>query len=198
MSIYFTSDTHFGHANIIQHCRRPFADVQAMDNALIERWNSIVGQDDEVWHLGDFAMNRGADIIRSYRQRLTGKIHLVRGNHDRRTPDYGAIFDSVHDLAEVKVQLPSGHNQLVVLCHYAMREWRNSFRGAWHLFGHSHGGLPDDPHALALDIGVDCWDFRPVGVAEIARRMATKKWSPTYGPAAKARAALEAEKEARE
>jgi calcineurin-like phosphoesterase family protein len=186
MKIFFTSDTHFGHENILRHCARPFASAEEMDEAMIRNWNAVVGPEDSVWHLGDFAMNKGADRLRPYLERLNGTIHLVLGNHDRRTPDYAALFASTQDLAEVKVQLPSGHNKAVVLCHYAMRERRNSFRGAWHFYGHSHGGLADDATALSLDIGVDCWGFRPVGVEELERRMAHKNWTPLYGSAAKA------------
>jgi calcineurin-like phosphoesterase family protein len=165
-----------------------------MDATLVCRWNEVVGPQDTVWHLGDFAMNKGADRLRAYLGRLNGTIHLVWGNHDRRTSECAALFASTQDLAEVKIQRSSGQNQTVVLCHYAMREWRNSFRGAWHLFGHSHGGLADDPAALSLDIGVDCWGFRPVGVEELERRMAKKNWTPLYGPAAKALAAQKAQR----
>ena len=193
MKTFFTSDTHFGHANIIKHCSRPFASIEEMDEALIQNWNAVVGPEDTVWHLGDFCMNRASAEAGRFRARLNGTIHLVWGNHDRRTPDYAALFASVQDLAEVKVALPPGDNKTIVLCHYAMREWRNSFRGAWHLFGHSHGSLTDDPIALALDIGVDCWGFRPVGVEDIARRMALKQWRPTYGPAVRNREPVEKE-----
>ena len=56
--IHFTSDSHFGHARIIALCGRPFADVAAMDEAMVRRWNEVVAADDEVWHLGDFAAYR--------------------------------------------------------------------------------------------------------------------------------------------
>lgn len=191
MKTYFTSDTHFGHANIMKHCSRPFTTVQEMDEALVRNWNSVVGPGDIVWHLGDFCMNRAAAEARRYRARLNGTIHLVWGNHDRRNPEFAALFASAQDLAEVKVALPRGDNKTLVLCHYALREWRNSFRGAWHLFGHSHGSLADDPTALALDIGVDCWGFRPVGVEEIERLMALKEWTPPYGSAVRNQKAKE-------
>ncbi|WP_258934193.1 hypothetical protein [Nesterenkonia pannonica] len=52
MTTFFTSDHHFGHANIIRYCDRPFADVAEMDEAMIDRWNETVSPDDEVWVLG--------------------------------------------------------------------------------------------------------------------------------------------------
>ena len=57
----------------------------------------------------------------------------------------------------------------------------SSHVGAWHLYGHSHGLLPDDPNALSLDVGVDCWGFRPVSFAQIQACMATKTWKPVDG-----------------
>ena len=55
MALWLTSDLHFGHENIIRYCDRPFADVDAMNRALVDRWNEVVGDDDVVWVLGDFA-----------------------------------------------------------------------------------------------------------------------------------------------
>ena len=59
--IFFTADTHWGHRNIIRYCQRPFADVDEMNEALITNWNSTVGKDDIVFHLGDFAMGGSAE-----------------------------------------------------------------------------------------------------------------------------------------
>src|SRR4051812_27561867 len=82
MTTWFTSDLHFGHRNIIGYCDRPFRDVDAMDAALVERWNEVVAPDDIVWVLGDVAMGR---IERSLALvgGLHGTKHLVAGNHDR-------------------------------------------------------------------------------------------------------------------
>ena len=63
MAIFFTSDTHFGHGGALGLYRRPFASVAAMNEAIIERWNEIVGPDDEVWHLGDFAIRQRPAVV---------------------------------------------------------------------------------------------------------------------------------------
>ncbi len=63
------------------------------------------------------------------------------------------------------------NDHVIVLCHYAMRGWHHSFRGSWHLYGHSHGRLPDDPAAQSMDVGVDTHEFRPWHLDEIAARM---------------------------
>ena len=78
--VWFTSDTHFGHENIIHYAGRPFEDAAEMDEALIEAWNARVKPEDLVWHLGDFAMPNGA--AKAARKRLNGTIRLIVGNHD--------------------------------------------------------------------------------------------------------------------
>lgn len=78
---FFTSDTHFYHSNIIWFCNRPFANVEQMNEAMIRNWNSVVGQDDVVFHLGDFCLGGSAEWIMIL-DRLNGHIHLVLGNHD--------------------------------------------------------------------------------------------------------------------
>ncbi len=177
MSTWFTADTHFGHAKIIGYCSRPFSSAAEMDAALVARWNSRVSPNDTVWHLGDFTLFGDREAMGRYRKRLNGKIHLVRGNHDKRGIDLSGIFESVGDLSEITISL-GGANQRVVLCHYALRVWPHSHRGAWHLYGHSHGTLEDDPHALSVDVGVDCWKYAPVSAAQISARMKRKAWKP--------------------
>lgn len=79
---WFTSDTHFGHANIIKYCNRPFADPEEMNEAIIDNWNSVVGIGDTVFHLGDVALGKWAEWD-GVLSRLNGYKVLVIGNHDR-------------------------------------------------------------------------------------------------------------------
>jgi predicted phosphodiesterase len=79
--VFFTSDTHFYHDNIIRYCRRPFKDAAHMDEVLIQNWNDTVGSDDIVFHLGDFSYGGSAEWVRVL-NRLNGKIYLIVGNHD--------------------------------------------------------------------------------------------------------------------
>ncbi|MCA9282233.1 MAG: metallophosphoesterase, partial [Phycisphaerales bacterium] len=81
MAIYFTADTHFGHANIIKHSRRPFASVEEMDAAIIDDINSLVAPHDWLYHLGDFSFRGGNPA--AYRARIRCRnMVLVLGNHD--------------------------------------------------------------------------------------------------------------------
>ena len=163
MAVYFTADTHFGHQNIIHHCNRPFPTVEQMDEALISRWNAIVGPHDEVWHLGDFTIRNGTPA-QAYRERLNGEIHLVYGNHDKTTVKNLRCWKSHQAYAEIEIEDVS-----IVLCHYAMRVWRKSHHGSLMLYGHSHGNLP--PHGNSLDVGVDCWNFEPITLSQILERL---------------------------
>jgi calcineurin-like phosphoesterase family protein len=160
---YYTSDTHFGHENIIRFCNRPFSSVDEMAEGLIDRWNSVVRPYDEVYHLGDFAF-RNKESVAPIIERLNGIKFLIVGNHDHRSVMELPHWEWVKPYAEIKDE---GTN--VVLFHYAIREWHKKHHGAYHLFGHSHGGLP--PHGNSLDVGVDCWDWRPVTLSQVRERI---------------------------
>lgn len=164
MATSFTADTHFGHGRVIDLNKRPFADAAAMDEAIIIAWNARVQPDDVVWHLGDFALGRPEKIESTF-HRLAGFKHLVVGNHDE---DNEAILTlpwaSVSQIASTIVD---GHR--VTMCHYPMKSWPNARKGAIHLFGHMHGRLAGTKRSL--DVGVDLWNYAPVSLSEIRRRL---------------------------
>jgi calcineurin-like phosphoesterase family protein len=166
---WFTSDFHLGHFNIIRYCSRPFADTQEMNEVIVDRLNSSVKPHDTLYFLGDFCLGRPDDVT-AYRNRLSCRtIHFVEGNHDKTTRKPQHLFSSWSSLVEIHAG-----KQRIVLCHYAMRVWPHHARGAWHLYGHSHGNLPDDLLSLSMDVGVDTHDFRPWHVDEIQAVMKTK------------------------
>lgn len=166
MTIFWTSDTHFGHANIIRYCRRPFASVEEMDATLVTNWNAVVGPGDEVWHLGDFAHGADARHVRSVFHRLNGVKRLVVGNHDHADTLALPWAEPPTHLATTSVA-----GVRVVMCHYGLRVWPGMRGKAIALYGHSHGRLPGT--SATLDVGVDCWGFAPVGIDAIRRRMRT-------------------------
>lgn len=160
MAVLFTADTHFGHGGALGLYRRPFAGVAAMDAALVARWNEAVGPQDEVWHLGDFALGRTPAQMAALLDRLHGRKHLVTGNNDGPAAVALAGWASVQAYAEVTLD-----GRLLVLCHYAFRTWRDMGRGALNLHGHSHGRLAPQPRQF--DVGVDVQDFRPVTLPQV-------------------------------
>lgn len=172
---WFTSDTHFGHGNIIEYSNRPFDDATDMDEHMIINWNACVKPEDTVYHLGDFSFHKPARTLKIL-SRLQGQKYLVWGNHDkynRNDREFQSHWGWTRDLADIKVG-----SQRIVLCHYAMLVWNQSHRGAWQLHGHSHGTLRESHTSLRCDVGVDCWSYTPVLYDELAAKMAKKTFDP--------------------
>ena len=157
MQTFFTSDTHFGHGNIITYGKRPFRDVEAMDAFLVRQWNAIVSKGDTVWHLGDFSM-KNAETVDALLGRLNGRKHLVVGNHDR-IKDV-RHWETIQESAEIQVD-----GQALYLCHYPLREWPGMWRGTIHLYGHVHGNL--QPLPGSMEVSSDVWGGQPVRLQEI-------------------------------
>lgn len=160
MALFFTSDLHFGHANIIKYCDRPFGSVEDMDAALIKNWNHGVSQDDIVYILGDMFFcqdKRAAEILGA----LRGRKKLILGNHDkllRKSRHLQSFFEEV---------LPPLHEEVidkvpVVMCHYPLASWNRAFHGAFMLHGHVHGREPLAGNVRRFDVGVDANAYLPV------------------------------------
>lgn len=169
--IYVISDTHFGHANIIRHCDRPFASADEMDAVLIENWNSVVSEDDDVYIVGDFAYK--VDHPEKYADMLKGRKHLVAGNHDRKnlkSPEFRKRFVEIKDMKTIRHDGTS-----IVLCHYPLAEWDGMYRGAYHFFGHIHNNDNRAQQIMrsienAYNVGADSLGFTPRTIDEIINR----------------------------
>jgi len=199
---WFTSDTHFGHGNIMKYSLRPGLTVDEhkslaiwqnnprhyfkvsqesiarMDDYLIDGINQVVGENDTLWHLGDFCFaqkNEYLKVAKQYRDRIKCRnVHLVFGNHDNYP--LGQLFSSSQDMATI-----SCNGQSIVLLHYAMAVWNKSHRGAWHLYGHSHAGAEKwlDEKLVgrrSFDVGVDnakliLGEYRPWSFDEVKKIM---------------------------
>ena len=85
--------------------------------------------------------------------------------------------------SEITVPDPDAHRgeRFIVLFHYAMRVWNASHYGTWHLYGHSHGDLPDDETSLSFDVGVDCHNFYPLSYSDVTGIMSKKNWKSPFG-----------------
>ena len=166
--IFFTSDTHFGHRNVLKYTDRPGwlskpneptdYDVRCMNNLLIDNWNLTVSPDDTVYHLGDFALGPKA-LHPEYRAKLNGKIVLILGNHD--------IYKKIHDVgfSEIHPEL-----KLVVdgvklfLRHYPLggfagdeKEWFGDYD--YRLCGHVHALWKN--RGSEINVGVDVQGYCP-------------------------------------
>lgn len=180
MARWFTSDLHFGHANILGYCDRPFQTVEEMDEEIISRWNKVVGFDDEVWVLGDWSLGGNFERSLGYVERLNGSKILLPGNHDKnwRGKLKGRADDSVYldagfariehgNIGVVEFQL--GDHE-VLLSHFPYgptgrydhrySAWHADNEGKFLLHGHVHATEkmfgPNEIH-----VGIDAWDYFP-------------------------------------
>ena len=171
--VYFTSDTHFGHENIIRYCNRPFRNAEEMNAELIRRWRETVPEDGIVFHLGDFA-HGNARLWNDILSALTGRKYLILGNHDMKALRQGYMgqFELVTQQMTIRVG-----GQAIVLNHNPFLCYGGSYRDVWQLFGHVHSGPAshtglDHPRLrmlfpLQYDVGVDNNDFCPISFAEV-------------------------------
>jgi calcineurin-like phosphoesterase family protein len=192
MKVWFTADTHFGHANIIKYCQRPHlsaeekrlaasdvrgrwrvseATVRRHDEELLDAINSRVDKRDLLWVVGDFCMG-GRQEAAHYRDLIRCQdVRLVWGNHDRRSN--GGVFREAIEQGMIRVG-----DQQVWLCHYPCRSWDKRFHGTWHFYGHVHGRLQAEDEAnpswLVKDVGVDACEYRPWSFEELREYMAPR------------------------
>jgi len=158
--IFFTSDQHFNHANIIKYCNRPYASTEEMNEALVENYNNIIGPTDTVYHLGDLTW--GAFDL----DRLNGNKTLIIGNHDK-VSQVGQYFSECYHYLELNKVIPKG--RALVLMHFPIESWNGKFHKSIHLHGHTHGTM-DNTGLLRFDVGVDSWDMKPVSLTEILEK----------------------------
>jgi calcineurin-like phosphoesterase family protein len=152
MKIFITSDTHFGHFNSIKYGNRPYSSVEEMDNKLIENWNSVVSNEDYVYHLGDVSL-AGIEKVAPILQKLNGVKHLVFGNHDRSEVRKSNDWCNVSKTASTSV-----YGLDVAMQH---KPFQLIEEGKVYLHGHCHGNL-GRYHDGQIDVGVDCWEYKPV------------------------------------
>ena len=173
--IYFASDLHLGHKNIINLCNRPFESTEAMDKAIIENWNNRVKKNDVVYLIGDLVWDK--KMVAYYMEQLSGKKILVTGNHDQtwsRREECQKYFDMVAPYLEVHL---NGHP--ITMCHYPMLEWMSSREETkrklgYLIHGHIHNRIAEEYRQLflkfnALNAGVDINGFTPVTFDELLK-----------------------------
>ena len=185
--IFFTSDLHFGHENVIRFDNRPFNTVEEMDEEMIKRWNAKVRKGDIVYVLGDFiwkaATNEAVSIIR----RLNGQIILIKGNHDRFLHNAAAkkALAGIKDYDDICVTLEDGTTRRCILSHYFIPFYNGHRYQAIHLHGHSHlteeaaeevritTELNEKGYDLKnYNVGCMYWNYTPVTLDEILERKA--------------------------
>lgn len=177
--VFFTSDTHFHHANILNFCHRPWGDIRVHDSALIQNWNRKVPKDGVVFLLGDFIMTSSIEWTKQLINQLNGTIYLVMGNHDYQNRLSRQVIrdlfeNRVYDIIEITF-----HDYYrFIMCHYPMLYWR---RGSYHLHGHVHSGPTSTAkevvsgHHMRYDVGVDNNNYEPISFEELTEIFLKKK-----------------------
>lgn len=187
--MFFTSDPHHGHRNVIRFCKRPYENVKDMGVALIENWNRVVDDDDYVFVLGDLFWFNDSHAIKRALSQLKGNIFIIPGNHDKmesyyRVDDPRIVIcsDIVNLFVEETDADGNVKNHQFVLSHYPLTTWTHRDRGAYNLFGHIHSklgreGLDQDLilHWNQCDVGVDYWNYTPVEWVTLKHKFDTHK-----------------------
>lgn len=167
--IFYTSDTHFCHKNIISLNNRPFKDIDDMNESLILNWNKKVQKNDIVYILGDVGFPKNKQDVQNIIniiKRLNGKKYLVAGNHDWKLikePEFVKEFEKIEPYIEI-----SDCERKVVMFHYPIEEWNGFYRESIHLYGHVH----NNENNLAniknrYNVGVDVNNYEPVTLKEL-------------------------------
>ena len=192
--IFFTSDLHFGHENVIKFDNRPFKTVEEMDEELIRRWNAKVGKGDLVYVLGDMIWKSRNGDAEQLIKSLNGQIILIKGNHDRflHNAKAKAALAGVKDYDDICVTLKDGTKKRCILSHYFIPMYNGHFYQGIHLHGHSHFTDEADfevDFAAKLNaegirneiynVGCMYWNYEPVTLDEIIAH--GKPVRPNYG-----------------
>lgn len=136
MKTFYISDLHFGHTNCLAFDNRKYPTIEAHDEDLIAKWNSVVGIDDAVWILGDVSWYGAQKTIEIF-NRLNGIKYLCKGNHDKhllRNKEFRDLFAEIVDYKEIEFDDGTG----VVLSHYPIPCFNKHYYGWHHLYGHVH------------------------------------------------------------
>lgn len=183
--IFFTSDLHFGHKNVIHFDKRPFFTLDEMDKILIENWSNKVKPGDLVYVLGDMFWRSDNDYVQNILKQLNGQIILIKGNHDKwlHNATNKKLISGVKDFDDIQVSLGDGTTKRCILSHYFMPFYKNHYYGAVHLHGHTHNSpesiLEKDIAQYLNNNGFPCsihnvgcmhWNYEPVTLDEILAR----------------------------
>ena len=168
--IFFTSDTHFNHDREFVYSPRGFKTIQEMNGTLVKNWNETVGNDDDIYVLGDFFLGTDFNCIQEVLNKLNGRIHLVTGNHD--TPSKITEYTSWNNIVEIADALRIRYKKReFFLCHYPVLTAsleQDPNKAVINLFGHTHSKdkfYEDRPYMY--NVAVDANDNKPVEIEEI-------------------------------
>lgn len=169
--IFFTTDTHFGHSNIIRLANLPFDNIYDKDELQISNWNRVVPKDGIVFHAGDFALKCHPKRYSEILYRLNGKIYLCEGSHDKDAFQHKERFEEISDTFYLTIE-----DIEIFISHYNHKVWPKSHYGSWQIHGHSHGRLDsyDAAEGKILDVSVETNGYAPVPLEKVIEIMNTR------------------------
>lgn len=164
--IWFSSDHHINHRNILHFQNRPFSTIEEMDIKLISNINEKIQTNDEFWIIGDFTFKHPDEYLKQIKCK---NIYLVKGNHDSKQVKHSKIYKGIFDYKEIKYK-----EQFIIMFHYPIYSWNKKRYGSWHLYGHVHGKPLEGMNGKHLDIGVDTNNFYPYSFDDISKIMESR------------------------
>lgn len=175
MSVWVTSDCHFGHKNVIKYENRKYTNVEEMDLDLINRWNSKVGIKDEIYILGDFTLSNNKSYAIDILKRLNGRKYLILGNHDNisQKKEVMVYFEWVKKYFELDYK-----DNHFVMFHFPILSWNRKYHGAIHLYGHIHGNKLTEYQIVneivmknSYNVSVEVNNYEPISLDEIIAKL---------------------------
>lgn len=170
---WFTSDWHLAHENLRIRMNRPFANIQEMDEKIIENFFNVVKPGDRVYFIGDMTYDK--TVAQAFFERKPRNIHFhfIMGNHDKKYLKYNFLknyCETIDWLKEIKIK-----GQKITLCHYMMASWDCSHWNAWHIHGHHHNQEQSN-HAIGkvLNVCVDLHNFEMISFDQVVEYMKTR------------------------
>jgi calcineurin-like phosphoesterase family protein len=175
--IYFASDWHVSHTNILKYDDRPFATIKEHDKALLSNHNEVVKENDDFYFLGDFGFKGSTKYYESIMSKMNGRKFFIKGNHDKKDTielykKYGTFLGDMTELVYGK--------HTFVLCHYPILSWHSKNRGFIHLHGHTHMNMTKDPNydwyykQKVKDVSINGSNYYPLSIEQILDEMSSK------------------------
>lgn len=177
-NIWFISDTHFNHANVIKYDDRPFSSIEEHDSVIISNWNDYVKPKETVFFLGDFCFG-GQKKVKEVLDQLNGNIFFIKGNHERPLCAYlKSVGGQWYDYLEIKIRDEELERKYQDIClfHYPIYEWNKGHYGSWMLHGHCHHNCKwsNTSQGKIMDVGVNGLNFKPISYKELKQDMSKK------------------------
>ena len=197
IKVWFISDTHFSHKNILKHCQKRsevggfgIDDVAAHDKWVIDVWNKTIDKNDIVYILGDFSFASADFIKNKILPQLNGQKYLILGNHDKSSEHLQGYFKQITQMKEVafkKKNFPfiEEENFRVFMCHYPMVTWPGKHCGVVNIHGHCHSHIDDfneQSTDLRVDVGFDgaLANFKPISLEKLYNYFKKKTGGKTF------------------